>query len=49
MNMAKQGQIRERISEKQLIDLLEQISEQQSAPKITYSRRRDSDDDDDEW
>ncbi|KAH6576477.1 hypothetical protein BASA50_006762 [Batrachochytrium salamandrivorans] len=50
MRMAQTGQIRGKVGEPQLIDLLEQISsQQQSATKITYNRRRDNDSDEDQW
>ena len=49
IRMAQSGQIRGKVTESQLIDLLEQISQEQSqATKITISRRRASDSDDEE-
>ncbi len=50
LQMARRGQLGGKVSEKQLIDMLENIREQASnEPKIIVSRRRDmeSDDDDD--
>ncbi|KAH7910633.1 PDCD5-related protein [Hygrophoropsis aurantiaca] len=52
MRMAQSGQIRGRVSEQQLIDLLEQMEDAQSKSSakkttIVYQRRRDFDDDDD--
>ncbi|KAJ3042601.1 Programmed cell death protein 5 [Rhizophlyctis rosea] len=50
LRMAQGGQLRSKVSEQQLIDMLEQISEStKQETKITYNRRRfaDSDDDDD--
>jgi len=50
--MAQSGQLRGRVSEEQLIELLDQMenSQSQAAAKkttIVYQRRRDFDDDDD--
>lgn len=44
--MARSGTLRERVSEPQLIGILEQISqkEMESQPKIIVNRRRDEDD-----
>ncbi|OAX37188.1 DNA-binding TFAR19-related protein [Rhizopogon vinicolor AM-OR11-026] len=51
LRMAQSGQLRDRVSEKQLIDLLDQMenvqSKSSSKTKIVYQRRRDFDDDDD--
>lgn len=48
LNMARSGQLREKVGEKQLIELLETISSQTAAePTIKFNRRRYSDDDDD--
>ncbi|TFL07790.1 PDCD5-related protein, partial [Pterulicium gracile] len=52
MRMAQSGQLKGRVTEAQLIDLLEQMENaggQKAAKKsnIVYSRRRDFDDDDD--
>ncbi|KAG2138940.1 PDCD5-related protein [Suillus clintonianus] len=51
MRMAQSGQLRERVSEKQLIDLLDQMEDARSKSTtkttIVYQRRRDFDDDDD--
>ncbi|KAH7927076.1 hypothetical protein BV22DRAFT_306117 [Leucogyrophana mollusca] len=52
VRMAQSGQLRGRVSEQQLIDLLEQMEEAQSKTTakrttIVYQRRRDFDDDDD--
>ncbi|KAJ3044632.1 hypothetical protein HDV00_001558 [Rhizophlyctis rosea] len=50
LRMAQGGQLRGKVSEQQLIDMLEQISEANAKEtKITYNRRRfgDSDDEDD--
>ncbi|KAJ8592621.1 DNA-binding TFAR19-related protein [Rhizopogon salebrosus TDB-379] len=51
LRMAQGGQLRERVSEKQLIDLLDQMenvqSKSSSKTTIVYQRRRDFDDDDD--
>ncbi|KAJ1984918.1 hypothetical protein H4R34_000369 [Dimargaris verticillata] len=50
IRMAKTGQLRGKVSEQQLIGLLEQLSEQtkRSEPKIVFNRRRDYDDDEDD-
>jgi programmed cell death protein 5 len=48
--MARSGQIQQKVSEEQLVQLLDQISQQESKstqPKILYTKRR-SDDEDDE-
>ncbi|KAI8902346.1 programmed cell death protein 5 [Globomyces pollinis-pini] len=46
IRMAKSGQIRGKVTETQLIDLLNQISEQNTVKtKIKFVRRTDSDDD----
>ncbi|KIJ63262.1 hypothetical protein HYDPIDRAFT_113228 [Hydnomerulius pinastri MD-312] len=52
LRMAQSGQLRGKVSEAQLIDLLEQMEEAQSKTStkkttIVYQRRRDFDDDDD--
>ena len=50
IRMAKGGQIRGRVSEQQLIDMLGQISDQKaSAPKITFTTRRMDDSDEEDW
>lgn len=49
LRMAQQGQIRGKVTEQQLIDLLAQISQSEAAPsKITFSRRRMDDSESDE-
>ncbi|KAG0267086.1 hypothetical protein BG011_009158 [Mortierella polycephala] len=50
IRMAQGGQVRSKITEKQLIELLEQVN-QQSKPetKIVYNRRRYDDSDDDDY
>ncbi|KAJ3323671.1 hypothetical protein HDV06_001401 [Boothiomyces sp. JEL0866] len=49
IRMAQTGQIRGKVSESQLVDLLSQISEQQTkSTKIQFSRRRSGDDSDDD-
>lgn len=50
IRMARSGQIQQKVSEEQLVQLLDQISQQESKstqPKIVYTKRR-SDDEDDE-
>ncbi|KAG2348411.1 DNA-binding TFAR19-related protein [Suillus weaverae] len=51
MRMAQSGQLRGRVSEQQLIDLLDQMEDARSKTTtkttIVYQRRRDFDDDDD--
>jgi programmed cell death protein 5 len=48
IRMAQSGQIRGKVTEQQLIDMLGQISEQHTTkPKITYNRRRMDDSDSD--
>ncbi|KAG1748913.1 PDCD5-related protein [Suillus paluster] len=51
LRMAQSGQLRERVTEKQLIDLLDQMEDARSKTTtkttIVYQRRRDFDDDDD--
>ncbi|GAB5586898.1 hypothetical protein Unana1_01798 [Umbelopsis nana] len=52
IRMAQSGQLRSKVSEKQLIDLLGQINQQDagaSQTKIVYNRRRFDDDSDDEY
>ncbi|KAJ1924093.1 hypothetical protein IWQ60_005446 [Tieghemiomyces parasiticus] len=51
IRMAQAGQLRGKLTEKQLIGLLEQVNEQhkKSEPKIVYNRRRDDDDDDEDY
>ncbi|EGF79537.1 hypothetical protein BATDEDRAFT_25945 [Batrachochytrium dendrobatidis JAM81] len=50
IRMAQTGQIRGKVGESQLIDLLEQINtHQQSSTKITYNRRRDEHSDEEDW
>ncbi|GEM06931.1 programmed cell death protein 5 [Rhodotorula toruloides] len=59
MRMAQSGQIRGRVSEDQLIDVLDQVeamekgqsgaSGQKSGSKITFTRKSAFDDDDDDW
>lgn len=49
--MARSGQIQQKVSEEQLVQLLDQISQQESKstqPKIVYTKRRSDDEDDDE-
>ncbi|PIL30559.1 hypothetical protein GSI_07259 [Ganoderma sinense ZZ0214-1] len=54
MRMAQTGQLRGRVSEEQLIELLDQLDGAQSkaAPSkgsIVFQRRKDAFDDDDDW
>ncbi|CAO3658225.1 unnamed protein product [Umbelopsis ramanniana] len=52
IRMAQSGQLRSKVSEKQLIDLLGQINQQDSGAsqtKIVYNRRRFDDDSDDDY
>ncbi|RUS13194.1 PDCD5-related protein [Endogone sp. FLAS-F59071] len=52
IRMAQGGQLRQKITETQLIDLLGQINEQEKGAKetkIVYNRRRFDDDEDDEY
>ncbi|EEB07280.1 DNA-binding TFAR19-like protein [Schizosaccharomyces japonicus yFS275] len=51
LRMAKTGQIRHKITESELIDLLEQISGQETKKKETkiVVNRRKFDDDEDDW
>ncbi|ODQ50514.1 DNA-binding TFAR19-related protein [Saitoella complicata NRRL Y-17804] len=52
IQMARTGQIRQKVSEEELIGLLEEISGQESKrnqTKIVMQRRRDLDEDDDDW
>ncbi|KAJ3203267.1 hypothetical protein HDU67_010283 [Dinochytrium kinnereticum] len=48
IRMAQGGQIRGKVNEKMLIDLLEQINDSKTEAKVTITRRRmdDSDDED---
>ena len=48
LRMAQTGQLRGRVTEQQLIGLLEQAEESQgkNAPKVVYQRRKELDDDD---
>ena len=48
--MARSGQIQRKVSEQELVSLLNQISQQESkvnSTKIVYNRRGEDDDDDD--
>jgi programmed cell death protein 5 len=48
--MAQSGQIRGKVGEPQLIDILDQISEAKPVQsKITFNRRRMDDSDDEDW
>ena len=50
IKMMQTGQLRAKIEEAQLIQLLENINQQSTeTKKIVYSRRRDSDDDDEDY
>ncbi|CAG8451905.1 15875_t:CDS:2 [Acaulospora morrowiae] len=50
IRMGQTGQLRGKVSESQLIDLLEQINQQQKPEtKIRYSRRRYEEDSDEEY
>jgi len=50
INMARSGQLREKLGEAQLIGLLEQVSEKtKQTTKVKFDRRRNMDDDDDEF
>jgi len=49
INMARSGQLREKLGESQLIGLLEQVSEKtKQSTKVKFDRRRSNLDDDDE-
>ncbi|ORZ22809.1 PDCD5-related protein [Lobosporangium transversale] len=50
IRMAQGGQVRSKITETQLIELLEQVNQQtKSETKIVYNRRRYDDSDDDDY
>ncbi|KAJ1651494.1 hypothetical protein IWQ61_007958 [Dispira simplex] len=51
IRMARVGQLRGKVNDAQLVDLLEQVNEktQRNEPKIVFNRRRDEDDDDDDY
>eukprot|EP01025_Chloroclados_australasicus_P041074 TRINITY_DN4327_c1_g1_i1.p1 TRINITY_DN4327_c1_g1~~TRINITY_DN4327_c1_g1_i1.p1 ORF type:complete len:131 (+),score=27.11 TRINITY_DN4327_c1_g1_i1:148-540(+) len=50
INMAKVGRLAEKISEQQLIQMLEQVNEKtESSMKVTIQRRRQIMDDDEDW
>ncbi|KAL7750799.1 hypothetical protein RI367_003756 [Sorochytrium milnesiophthora] len=50
IRMAQTGQIRGKVSENQLIDLLGNIADSKQETKITYNRRRfDDDEEEEEW
>ncbi|KAI8920415.1 double-stranded DNA-binding domain-containing protein [Entophlyctis helioformis] len=50
LRMAQSGQLRSKVNESQLIDFLGQISgQQQTTTKITYNRRKDDDESDEDW
>ncbi|KAF9374596.1 hypothetical protein CPB97_012010 [Podila verticillata] len=50
IRMAQGGQVRSKITEKQLIELLEQVNQQtKHETKIVYNRRRYDDSDDDDY
>ncbi|CAN6664430.1 hypothetical protein TRVA0_036S00166 [Trichomonascus vanleenenianus] len=49
IRMARSGQIRQKVSEEELVSLLDQISQQEqrtSQTKVVFTRRNDDDDDD---
>eukprot|EP01024_Parvocaulis_polyphysoides_P051009 TRINITY_DN49929_c0_g2_i6.p2 TRINITY_DN49929_c0_g2~~TRINITY_DN49929_c0_g2_i6.p2 ORF type:complete len:126 (-),score=17.52 TRINITY_DN49929_c0_g2_i6:393-770(-) len=50
INMAKMGRLADKISEQSLIQMLEQVNEKtESAMKVTIQRRRQIEDDEDDW
>lgn len=55
IQMANRGEIKSKLNEHDVIDILEQISEQEGpkGPTVTYNRRKvfdsEDDDDDDQW
>eukprot|EP01026_Neomeris_dumetosa_P062610 TRINITY_DN592_c0_g1_i1.p2 TRINITY_DN592_c0_g1~~TRINITY_DN592_c0_g1_i1.p2 ORF type:complete len:129 (-),score=31.34 TRINITY_DN592_c0_g1_i1:414-800(-) len=50
VNMAKSGRLQEKISEQQFIQLLEQVNEKtETGMKVTIQRRKQIDDDEDDW
>ncbi|PKI82900.1 hypothetical protein MVES_003321 [Malassezia vespertilionis] len=53
IQMARSGQIRQRITEEQLILLLDQMEQanpaKEASGKITYTRKKTMDSDDDDW
>ncbi|KAI9593918.1 PDCD5-related protein [Syncephalis fuscata] len=50
IRMARGGQLRGQITEKQLVELLENINQQApTQSKIVYNRRREVDSDEDDW
>ncbi|KAF9405062.1 Programmed cell death protein 5 [Podila epigama] len=50
IRMAQGGQVRSKVTEKQLIELLEQVNQQtKHETKIVYNRRRYDDSDDDDY
>ncbi|KAJ1952639.1 hypothetical protein IWQ62_006177 [Dispira parvispora] len=51
IRMARMGQLRGKVNDTQLVDLLEQVNEKtkRNEPKIVFNRRRDEDDDDDDY
>ncbi|KAJ3361474.1 hypothetical protein GGF31_002224 [Allomyces arbusculus] len=49
LRMAQTGQLRGKVDEDQLIDLLGNISESKQSTKIVYNRRKALDSDDDGW
>ncbi|KNE68427.1 hypothetical protein AMAG_13081 [Allomyces macrogynus ATCC 38327] len=49
LRMAQTGQLRGKVDEDQLIDLLGNISESKQSTKIVYNRRKALDSDDDDW
>ncbi|EDP41492.1 hypothetical protein MGL_4185 [Malassezia globosa CBS 7966] len=52
LQMARSGQVRQRVTEDQLIMLLDQVDQatsQESTGKITVTRKKTLNDDDDDW
>ncbi|KAJ3056675.1 hypothetical protein HK102_011162, partial [Quaeritorhiza haematococci] len=50
IRMAQTGQVREKIGERQLVDMLEQISQTtKTETTIKFNRRRSDSDDEDDW
>ncbi|KAI9175835.1 hypothetical protein H9P43_006199 [Blastocladiella emersonii ATCC 22665] len=49
LRMAQTGQLRGKVTEDQLIDLLGNISDAKAETKVVFNRRRALDSDDDDW
>ncbi|KAJ3221324.1 hypothetical protein HK099_003584 [Clydaea vesicula] len=49
ITLAQRGQLREKVDEKALIELLSQVKDNSKATSIKFNRRKSASDDDDDW